>query len=268
MKLSKSKLRKLVKEELLNERTSLATFPQAPPRAGHLPGGYARVLGDRGGMPEPWYNKLGYEQVDFPVADNMYDPEEAPEVSQVTQVNPKKKSTHISDEMSKEAEQEREESNEKRGLKESRKMKLTERTLRLIVREELQNIMEDLDKKPTNQWIEAQNHSQLTERESELFQAAVRRAIKDLGLSDFIKIEDYSPKLNQFDLRYGDARDNTFVTLRQLEDYGTYFLDVHDDETRYHQAYRVKSTGGLDTDEDMRQLSELIRDELDIIMGR
>lgn len=42
------------------------------PDAGYLPGGDVRTLGLESGKPEPWYDKLDFEQVDFPVADYIY----------------------------------------------------------------------------------------------------------------------------------------------------------------------------------------------------
>lgn len=128
----KTKKLKNIIRKILTESTSLATFPDAPPRAGHLPGGYPRVLGDRGGMPEPWFVKLGYDQVDYPVADHMYADGDEPEVSQVTRVNPERNSTHISDKMSDEARQE---------LKKQEKKLEEERQLRNLIRKELRNVL-------------------------------------------------------------------------------------------------------------------------------
>ena len=42
------------------------------PDAGYLPGGDVRTLGLEAGKPEPWYDKLDFTQVDFPVADFIY----------------------------------------------------------------------------------------------------------------------------------------------------------------------------------------------------
>lgn len=41
------------------------------PETGYLPDGKKRKLGKRSGRPEPWFDQLGYEQVDFPKADRM-----------------------------------------------------------------------------------------------------------------------------------------------------------------------------------------------------
>lgn len=42
------------------------------PDAGYLRGGDVRTLGLEAGKPEPWYDKLDFTQVDFPVADYIY----------------------------------------------------------------------------------------------------------------------------------------------------------------------------------------------------
>ena len=42
------------------------------PDAGYLRGGDVRTLGLESGKPEPWFDKLDFEQVDFPVADYIY----------------------------------------------------------------------------------------------------------------------------------------------------------------------------------------------------
>tara|TARA_R100000008_G_C3495321_1_gene120821 strand:+ start:320 stop:655 length:336 start_codon:yes stop_codon:yes gene_type:complete len=42
------------------------------PDTGWLPGGDVRTLGLEEGKPEPWFDQLDFEQVDFPVADHIY----------------------------------------------------------------------------------------------------------------------------------------------------------------------------------------------------
>ena len=42
------------------------------PDTGFSPAGQTRVLGVDDSKPEPWYDKLDFEQVDFPVADYIY----------------------------------------------------------------------------------------------------------------------------------------------------------------------------------------------------
>ena len=42
------------------------------PDTGWLPGGDVRTLGLEEGKPEPWFDQLEFEQVDFPVADHIY----------------------------------------------------------------------------------------------------------------------------------------------------------------------------------------------------
>ena len=59
----------------LHERStnnSSYTGDGGEPDAGYLPGGDVRTLGLESGKPEPWYDKLDFEQVDFPVADYIY----------------------------------------------------------------------------------------------------------------------------------------------------------------------------------------------------
>lgn len=59
----------------LHERStnnSSYTADGGEPDAGYLPGGDVRTLGLESGKPEPWYDKLDFEQVDFPVADYIY----------------------------------------------------------------------------------------------------------------------------------------------------------------------------------------------------
>ena len=59
----------------INETSSNATSYSADggePDAGYLPGGDVRTLGLESGKPEPWFDKLDFEQVDFPVADYIY----------------------------------------------------------------------------------------------------------------------------------------------------------------------------------------------------
>lgn len=59
----------------LHERStnnSSYTADGGEPDAGYLPGGDVRTLGLESGKPEPWFDKLDFEQVDFPVADYIY----------------------------------------------------------------------------------------------------------------------------------------------------------------------------------------------------
>ena len=59
----------------LHERStnnSSYTADGGEPDAGYLPGGDVRTLGLESGKPEPWYDKLDFEQVAFPVADYIY----------------------------------------------------------------------------------------------------------------------------------------------------------------------------------------------------
>jgi hypothetical protein len=42
------------------------------PDTGWLPGGEARTLGFESGKPEPWYEQLEFEQVDFPIASYIF----------------------------------------------------------------------------------------------------------------------------------------------------------------------------------------------------
>ena len=59
----------------LHERStnnSSYTADGGEPDACYLPGGDVRTLGLESGKPEPWYDKLDFEQVDFPVADYIY----------------------------------------------------------------------------------------------------------------------------------------------------------------------------------------------------
>ena len=42
------------------------------PDTGWLPGGDVRTLGLEDGKPEPWFDQLDFEQVDFPIADHIY----------------------------------------------------------------------------------------------------------------------------------------------------------------------------------------------------
>jgi len=57
--------------EIANNSTSYSA-DGGEPDAGYLPGGEARTLGLESGKPEPWYDKLDFTQVDFPVADYIY----------------------------------------------------------------------------------------------------------------------------------------------------------------------------------------------------
>ena len=57
--------------EIANNNTSYSA-DGGEPDAGYLPGGEARTLGLESGKPEPWYDKLDFTQVDFPVADYIY----------------------------------------------------------------------------------------------------------------------------------------------------------------------------------------------------
>ena len=50
---------------------------------GWLPAGDTRILGFNSGKPEPWYHQLDFEQVDFPVADNVYLPSATPKLTVV-----------------------------------------------------------------------------------------------------------------------------------------------------------------------------------------
>lgn len=143
MKLTERKLRNLIKDEL-KEATNVGKFPDAPPRAGHLPAGQVRDLGGRKGLPEPWYEKLGYEQVDHPVADDMFqnlDPR-SPIVKQQTSVASTDEESsainvqkHRADDETVDKERE-----EVEGTSPD-EMELEEQKLRGIVRQELKNIL-------------------------------------------------------------------------------------------------------------------------------
>tara|TARA_X000001036_G_C20329430_1_gene663840 strand:- start:240 stop:578 length:339 start_codon:yes stop_codon:yes gene_type:complete len=61
--------------KILKERSSNTTSYKADsgePDTGWTPGGVTRVLGLDSGKPEPWYDQLEFEQVDFPIADHIY----------------------------------------------------------------------------------------------------------------------------------------------------------------------------------------------------
>jgi len=53
------------------------------PDTGYLPKGQARKLGTHAGKPEDWFEGGGYEQLDFPVADDIFGPGSEPDL-QVT----------------------------------------------------------------------------------------------------------------------------------------------------------------------------------------
>ena len=46
---------------------------EGEPDTGFIRGDKERVLGGLAGKPEPWFEKGGYTQVDFPVADRAYE---------------------------------------------------------------------------------------------------------------------------------------------------------------------------------------------------
>ena len=50
---------------------------------GWLPAGDTRVQGFNQGKPEPWFHQLDFEQVDFPVADNVYLSTDTPKLTVV-----------------------------------------------------------------------------------------------------------------------------------------------------------------------------------------
>ena len=65
------KLKKILDEISTNASSYVADAGE--PDTGFTKKGKKRTLGVDKSKPEPWFNKGGYKQVDFPVADNPYD---------------------------------------------------------------------------------------------------------------------------------------------------------------------------------------------------
>jgi len=143
MKLTEQKLRNLVKE-VLKESTGLQQFPGSPPRAGHLPAGMERDLGGRVGLPEPWYEKLGYQQIDHPEADDMFqnlDPK-SPIVKQQTSVSSTdQESSAINVQKRRAGDETASKERENEGSEEKEIEQNAEDKLREIVRSEIKNIL-------------------------------------------------------------------------------------------------------------------------------
>ncbi len=68
------------------------------PDTGYLPGGDVRTLGYGNGKPEQWFDSLGYEQVDFPIASFIYGSKKADKELALT-VNKKAVINKLSDEI-------------------------------------------------------------------------------------------------------------------------------------------------------------------------
>ena len=62
-------------KDLLEVSTVASSYlaDEGEPDTGFTKKGKKRTLGVDKSKPEPWFNKGGYKQVDFPVADNPYD---------------------------------------------------------------------------------------------------------------------------------------------------------------------------------------------------
>lgn len=143
MKLTENKLRSLIKD-MLYEGTRLRRFPGSPPRAGHLPAGMERDLGGREGLPEPWYEKLGYEQVEHPVADDMFDnlDPRSPIVKQQTSVSStNKESSAINVQKHKADDETIDQEREEKGVSPEEVEYDAEEKLREIVRSEVRKIL-------------------------------------------------------------------------------------------------------------------------------
>ena len=61
--------------DILREVSGRNSFSadEGEPDTGHLPPGQIRILGVNDNKPEPWYEKGGYTQLKFPVADDPFD---------------------------------------------------------------------------------------------------------------------------------------------------------------------------------------------------
>lgn len=70
---------KLHGDDKLDEASINGTF-DGEPDTGYLPKGRTRKLGTNAGKPEAWFEGGGYEQVDFPVADDIYGPGSEPDL--------------------------------------------------------------------------------------------------------------------------------------------------------------------------------------------
>lgn len=143
MKLTERNLRNLIKKEL-KESTGLYQFSGSPPRAGHLPAGTERDLGGRAGLPEPWYEKLGYKQLDHPEADDMFqdlDPK-SPIVRQQTSVTSTDQESSAINVQKRRADDETvDKERESEGSEGEEIEQNAEEKLREIVRYEIKNIL-------------------------------------------------------------------------------------------------------------------------------
>ena len=63
-------MKKILKETSSNSNSYSADAGE--PDTGWTPGGDVRTLGLESGKPEPWFDQLEFEQVDFPIADHIY----------------------------------------------------------------------------------------------------------------------------------------------------------------------------------------------------
>ena len=66
--------------------------PDGEPDTGFLPKGRKRTLGANKGKPELWFDKGGYTQIDFPVADDIFGPGEKPDLAVSKRKTPEKDS--------------------------------------------------------------------------------------------------------------------------------------------------------------------------------
>ena len=86
-------------KDILLERSSNASYnaDAGEPETGYLKGGDVRYLGSKAGKPEPWYEKLGFTQVDFPEADHIFGKGVKADFSVVKSILPNIKSIKLQD---------------------------------------------------------------------------------------------------------------------------------------------------------------------------
>ena len=58
-------------KDILEATSNFST--DGEPDTGFIRGGKTRKLGKLEGKPEPWFEKGGYKQIDFPIADRAYE---------------------------------------------------------------------------------------------------------------------------------------------------------------------------------------------------